>query len=440
MRSRDPGAELKGRPSLKLIFGLVVTGACALAALSFDLLDGDPVHSLIALVFALAPVPLLLAGVLALDRMEPEPGSNLVFAFVWGAGVAVLVSGVLNRLNLVYLTRHLEDAQAAYDFVATFGAPPVEETLKGLVLLGLLRFRRHELDGPTDGIIYASMVGLGFGMTENVSYYLAALASEHSVQMFAVTVVLRGVLTPFAHPLFTSMIGIAVAYAAQRPRGQGWAVIAAGWVGAMLLHGLWNGFASYQGFTGIVVAYLILMALLFTELYILVRDRRRIVGLIQRYLPQYASTGLVDAVDIHMLSSLQGRRQARQWAKAHGRRQGLAAMRDYQLAATELGLLHERARRGLIDKATFDRQRDALLAYMGQSRSRFPVEVRRPPGQGGGPVPPGYAPGGPPVGPYPHPPGPPGHPPPPAPPPPPPPQGPPQGGPGPWPGPYGPVR
>jgi len=440
MRSRDPGLELRGRPSLRLIVGLVVTGMCALVALSFDLFDGDPVHFFIALVLALAPVPLLLAGVLALDRMEPEPRGNLIFAFVWGAGVAVLISGILNRLNLLYFAERLEDEEAAYDLVATFGAPPVEETLKGLVLLGLLWFRRQELDGPTDGIIYASMVGLGFGMSENVSYYIAALSSERGVETLAVTVVLRGVLTPFAHPLFTSMIGIAVAYAAARPRGQGWVVIVAGWFGAMLLHGLWNGFASYQGFGGLVIAYLILMALFFVELYILVRDRRRIVGLIQRYLPQYEPTGLVNQTDIFMLSSLQGRRQARQWARAHGKRDGLAAMSDYQLAATELGLLHERHRRGLIDEDTFARQRQTLLYYMGVTRSRFPLPERHHAALSQGLPPPGYAPGAPPSEPPqgPYPPRPPDlrplpeqaptqEPPPP-------------GGPGPWSGPYGPSR
>src|SRR5690606_23270881 len=169
-----------------------------------------------------------------------------------------------------------------------------------------------------------------------------------------------------------------------------------------------NGFASYQGFGGLVVAYLILMALFFIELYILVKDRRRIVGLIQRYLPQYASTGLVNATDIYMLSSLQGRRQARQWAKAHGKREGLAAMSDYQLAATELGLLHERAGRGLIDQETFARQQRTLLYYMGVTRSRFPVAERHYAALNKGLAPPGYAPGAPPSPPgEPHPPGPP---------------------------------
>jgi RsiW-degrading membrane proteinase PrsW (M82 family) len=358
-----------------VIIGLVLAGICALVSLSFDLFDGGGVHFFIALVLALAPVPLLLAGVLALDRMEPEPRGNLIFAFAWGAGVAVLVAGVLNSLNLMYVSRQIIDHEAARNLVATFGAPPVEETMKGLVLLGLLRWRRQELDGPTDGIIYASMVGLGFGMSENVSYYV-----------------------------------IAVAYAAQRRKGRAGLIIM-GWIGAMLLHGLWNGlvsyggflwngFASYGGFAGLAVAYLILMVLFFVELGVIVRDRKRIVGLIQRYLPQYQATGLVNETDIFMLSSLQGRRQARQWAKANGRRDGLVAMRDYQLAATELGLLHERAARGVIDERDFAEQQRALLYCMGVTRARFPLPERHHAALSRGLPPPGYAPGAPPSPPH----------------------------------------
>ncbi|GGS56948.1 membrane protein [Planobispora rosea] len=373
MSSRDPRWVFKDRPSVALISGLVVTGLCALVSFSFDVLNGDPVFFFIALALALAPVPVLLAAVLALDRMEPEPRSNLIFAFGWGAGVAVLVAGVINTLNLIYLGQADLIGQAdARNVAATFGAPVVEETMKGLVLLGLLRFRRAELDGPTDGIIYASMVGLGFAMSENVSYYVAAL-DEMGAQGLAVTVVLRGVLSPFAHPLFTSMIGIAVAYTAQR-HGPGRAgVIAAGWAGAMLLHGIWNGFASYAGFPGLAAAYLLLMIVLFSLIGIIIQDRRRIVGLIHAYLPAYQPTGLVAPYDLHMLSSLPGRRQARKWAMAHGGRPGLRAMSDYQLAATELGLLHERAARHVIDERTFNDEQHALLACMAEARRNFPA-------------------------------------------------------------------
>ncbi|GAA3152122.1 PrsW family intramembrane metalloprotease [Planomonospora alba] len=376
MASRDPRWVFKDRPSVGLIAGLVVTGLCALASFSFDLVDGDPVRFVIALALALAPVPVLLAAVLGLDRMEPEPRSDLAFAFGWGAGVAVLVAGVVNSLNLIYLGQAAMLGQTdARNLAATFGAPVVEETMKGLVLLGLLRFRRAELDGPTDGIIYASMVGLGFAMSENVSYYVAAL-DEMGARGLAVTVVLRGVLSPFAHPLFTSMIGVAVAYAAQRNRPGQVGIIAAGWAGAMLLHGIWNGLASYAGFGGLAVAYLLLMIVLFVLIGVVVRDRRRIVGLIQSYLPAYHATGLVTPEDVAMLSSLPGRRQARHWARGNGGRAGLRAMIDYQLAATELGLLHERAAHRTIGEQTFDEEQHALLQCMAEARRQLPLPPR----------------------------------------------------------------
>jgi RsiW-degrading membrane proteinase PrsW (M82 family) len=398
MASRDPRWVLRERPSVALIAGLVLTGFCALVSFSFDVLNGDPVYFFIALGLALAPVPVLLAAVLALDRMEPEPRSNLIFAFAWGAGVAVLVAGVINSFNLFYIE---SAARLGYDYArniaATFGAPVVEETMKGLVLLGLLRFKRAELDGPTDGIIYASMVGLGFAMSENVSYYVAAL-DDLGAQGLAVTVVLRGILSPFAHPLFTSMIGVAVAYAAQRQGPIRIFVIAAGWIGAMALHGIWNGFTTYVGIGGLAVAYLILMIVLFVMIWIVFRDRKRIVGLIQSYLPAYQPTGLVAQYDVSMLSSLPGRRQARQWAKTHGGRRGLRAMNDYQLAATELGLLHERARRHVIDERTFNEEQQALLECMAGARAQFP-----PPPPATGSASSGSRPGSPypPDGPYP---------------------------------------
>ncbi|MEO3804824.1 PrsW family intramembrane metalloprotease [Nonomuraea sp. B1E8] len=394
MATRDPRWVFKDRPSFALIIGLVLTGICALVSFSFDVVfNGAPVQFFIALMLALAPVPLLLAAVLALDRMEPEPRSNLIFAFAWGAGIAVLVAGVVNSLNLHYIidTARLSEASAR-NIAATFGAPVVEETMKGLVLLGLLRFRRAELDGPTDGVIYASMVGLGFAMSENVSYYIAALSGS-GVKGLAVTVVLRGILSPLAHPLFSSMIGVAVAYAAQRAGGDRIFPVLAGWSAAMILHGLWNGLASYGGFPGLVVAYLTLLVVLVVLIGVVFRDRRRIVALIQRYLPPYEPTKLVTQADIYMLSAFTRRRQARQWAKAHGGKRGLRAMRDYQLAATELGLLHERAARHVVDEQTFHEEQRALLECMSTARADFPARSVHAGSVARGSPPPGYAPG-----------------------------------------------
>jgi protease PrsW len=72
-----------------------------------------------------------------------------------------------------------------------------------------------------------------------------------------------------------------------------------------------------------------------------------------------------------MLSSLRSRRRARNWARARGGLGAAAAMGDYQLAATELALLHDKAGRGVVSAPRFlDRQRD-LLVLMHAARSAF---------------------------------------------------------------------
>src|SRR5205809_319359 len=77
-----------------------------------------------------------------------------------------------------------------------------------------LLFRRREFDGVVDGIVLAGLSGLGFAFTENVLYFgrafLAGQEQSLTTGFFAVgfTFVLRGVLSPFAHPLFTAMTGI----------------------------------------------------------------------------------------------------------------------------------------------------------------------------------------------------------------------------------------
>ena len=67
-------------------------------------------------------------------------------------------------------------------------------------------------------------------------------------------------------------------------------------------------------------------------------------------MPGYEPTGLVTPQDITMLSSLRDRRLARNWALATGGLPAASAMGNYQLAATELALLHEKARRGVLGR------------------------------------------------------------------------------------------
>jgi RsiW-degrading membrane proteinase PrsW (M82 family) len=376
----DPRAVIEGRqpgrPGAGIVIGVVVGLGCALLALGVDLAESlessrhSAVPFLIALPLALLPVPFLIAVVLLLDRLEPEPRENLVFAFAWGAGIAALLAAVINTAGLVFITQPDLGTTTGQYVSATFGAPVVEESLKGGVLLWLLWRRRQEFDGPTDGIIYAAMVGLGFAMMENVGYYISALARPAigGVPLLGATFVFRGVLTPLAHPMFTSMTGIGAAYAATHHRG-GWAV-GLGLLGAMTLHGLWNGLTVF-GLAGIVLAYGLLACVLVALIAVIVADRRRVVRLIRRFLPAYQASGLVTGAELRMLCTLRERRAARAWARSAGGRTAARAMATYQLAATELALAHQRAERGTLAAGPSGERERALAGVMASARAVF---------------------------------------------------------------------
>jgi protease PrsW len=380
----DPRAVLAGHPPgrtpVAFIAGIAITAACAIVALGIDAVQsfavGDgPAPFAIALPLALLPVPLLIVVVLWMDRLEPEPRGNLAFAFGWGAGIAALTALIINTADLEYVTMPALGASTGEYVAATFAAPVVEETLKGLVLIGLLWRRRAEFDGPTDGVIYAAMVGLGFAMIENVGYYINALVSPErgGIALLGYTFVLRGLLSPLLHPIFTSMTGLGVAYAAGRKHGGKWAV-ALGLLAAMILHGTWNGLSLY-GAAGLVAGYLIMASVLVGLIAILVADRRRVIGLIRRYLPGYQRTGLVTDDDIAMLASLRARGAARRWARAAGGLPASAAMSDYQLAATELALARAKADRGLLDFNAFAEREHSLLTLMAVARHAFTSRI-----------------------------------------------------------------
>jgi RsiW-degrading membrane proteinase PrsW (M82 family) len=366
----DPRAILAGRPTARPSVGTVVTIAvssvCLVIALVLLLADGATGVGA-SVVLALVPLPALLAGILALDRLEPEPPDALVAAFGWGAGVAVLVALLVNTAGAELLWTPMLGAEAGHLATVALGAPVAEELAKGAVLLGLLWFRRHELNGPTDGIIYGSMVALGFATVENISYYAFAPPGT-----LASTFVLRGLISPLLHPLCTALTGVGVATAALRPRGRRLGPVVAGFAGAVGLHALWNSAAAF-GMGGLVWAYLAGAVVLVGLGVVLHRDRRRIVALVRAYLPPYEPLGVVTAQDVVMLSTLRDRRRAREQVKARQGRGPARAMSDYQQAATELAMLHRRHALGLVDDGAFEARRRPLVTLMAVARRTWAV-------------------------------------------------------------------
>jgi RsiW-degrading membrane proteinase PrsW (M82 family) len=380
MAPSDPEPVTDARPSgrvpVEFIVGLAACCLVALIALVIAV-HGGPAPTIEGVALAVLPVLVVMAGVLYLDRLEPEPPTLLAMTFSAGAVAAGLIGLVGHGLGSALLTTPELGPKAGQLAATTLGAAfigaLVAETLKGLVLLGLLRYRRAELDGISDGIVYGAMTGLGFALVSNLFAYAQAERSGLSALVSAFFQ--RGLLTPLWDPLFSSMIGIGIAYAAMRPARQGRWAIAAGWAAAVVLHTVWDD-SLRAGAARATIAYVILLGVLAMLLGAVVADRRRIVALIARSLPPYQASTTMTAEDLEMLASLRWRRIARQWARLHCGLGAARRMAEYQLAATELALACHRVEHGQMEQAAFNVSRDTALAIM--SASATALRDRRP--------------------------------------------------------------
>lgn len=193
-----------------------------------------------SIVAAVIPTLIYIGIIYWIDQYEKEPWWLLTSAFLWGAIPSIGIAFLFN--SFLSIPIYLLAGEGAGDAVESiFIAPPVEESIKGIALLGILFLWRHEIDSPLDGIIYGAMVGMGFAMVENVYYFLSVYA-EGGSEAWGVNIFLRGVIFGLNHALFTSMtgLGIAIARMARRDSSTRFAAPAAGWALAVFLHSLHN--------------------------------------------------------------------------------------------------------------------------------------------------------------------------------------------------------
>jgi RsiW-degrading membrane proteinase PrsW (M82 family) len=336
----------QGRASRALGFTVVppfVLGALVLAAVFATALDLESWAWGAAL--AVIPVGPVAAAYLWLDRYEPEPRWLLVLTFVWGAVVATSVALVLQALDQVAFAR-------VESMSAVIAAPATEEAAKGAFLIILLWLRRHDIDGVLDGVVYAGMVGLGFAFTENILYLGSAFAGGEEMGPggwgSAVAVfVLRGVMSPFAHPLFTSAIGIGAGLAVTGHRSRRWLWPLFGYTVAVVLHAAWNLSAYYGQGRYFFAMYLLLMVPAFASAVGLAVWARRSEGrMLTRALVDAARQGLIRAEEVPWVTKLGARRAARSYAASVGGPQGRRHTAEFQQQAIELGFLHDRFLRG----------------------------------------------------------------------------------------------
>lgn len=340
---------------LALVIGVLAAGAIGISFILGNSLT--PQALIIGIVASLLPVPILVACFLWLDRYEPEPTIYLLFCFAWGAVVATSVAANVNQVGSNLAERmHLPDA-----LVAVLVAPFIEETTKALGPLLLLWFRRREISGIVDGLVYCGMSATGFAMVENILYLgkhsyqtgVEQYGQATGVQLLLLTFIIRVPLSGFAHPLFTAFTGIGIGIAARSASAWvRWLAPLAGLIVAMMLHGTWNLIPSLVQATGeqflLLYGYFALEVPIFLGMVGLALWLRGHEGrLTVRILPVYAQAAWFTPPEVASLATLGRRHAARVWARRVAGDAGRKAMSAFQLAATRLALVRDGIDRGL---------------------------------------------------------------------------------------------
>lgn len=203
------------------------------------------------------------------DRHLPEPLSHYLACLLFGAAAAWLslqLYRALGVFGLRYDAYALAESNLPGLFAyAVLAIGPIEEFAKFLPFLIVLRFK--EFDEELDGIIYASVIAIGFSALENISYLNYLTSSE---------AVLRAIAGPLVHIGFATIWGHYVGLAYLEGRSVLRAALGSLCVAA-LLHGIYDFIVLGFPLSAPPLAMLLVLAIWLWRLY-LIRDIQRRSG------------------------------------------------------------------------------------------------------------------------------------------------------------------
>ncbi len=338
-RVRSVGAPIGVLITLGTLAGLLVILLTAV----------NPAGTAVGFVLSSAAMAVVVLAYLWLDRWEPEPPRLLLFAFLWGTSVAVLMSAVLQIVLEVWFSAGAPATDEATPSALTLvlAAPVTEEAAKGLFLLLMMTgARRNEMNSLTDCLVYAGLVGAGFAWLEDILY----IADGESLADSLATAALRLVMAPFAHSLFTTLFALGVWFALHRRSTIAKiGCIVAGYVGAVLLHAMWNGSALLgpQGYFAVYVLWM--MPVFGATVALALHNRRREQRIVAAKLPGMVAAGVVTANEASWLGTIATRKKAIAEATRFGGKPAGESVKRFAQQVVELAFVRDRIDRGFGD-------------------------------------------------------------------------------------------
>jgi RsiW-degrading membrane proteinase PrsW (M82 family) len=356
-RVRKVGAPIGVIIALGTIVGLIVILLTA----------ASPVGTAIGFVLSGLAMTIVILAYLWLDRWEPEPPRLLILAFLWGASVAVIIATILQLTLEAAINPGATETIHPVSIV--LGAPLTEEAAKGLFLLLMMTGRRrNELNSLTDCLIYAGLVGAGFSWLEDILYIGGGASVSESLS----TAALRLIMAPFAHSLFTTAFAIGVYFALQQRNAIAKVgCIVLGYLGAVIMHGLWNG-SSLLSIQAYFIVYVFWMVPIFgLAIWLGVASRRREQEVVAAKLPGMVAAGLVMPNEATWLGSIRNRKLAIGQARLHGGRPAGKAVKTFAAQVVELAFVRDRIDRGFGDQRVFALQ-DEEAYWVAATRAAAP--------------------------------------------------------------------
>jgi RsiW-degrading membrane proteinase PrsW (M82 family) len=168
-------------------------------------------------------------------------GTELMLAFV--------VSGVFGVLGASLLEVNLRPTVWTY-----LGVGFIEEFVKAVILV-VIGFRVVPKTAR-QGALLGATVGAGFAAFESAGYAFNAALTPGGINLVSMlqTEVLRSILTPVGHVLWTAIVGaVLFAAARERPRYRFTFGIIVAFVGVSILHGLWDSMSGIASFLALLL-------------------------------------------------------------------------------------------------------------------------------------------------------------------------------------------
>jgi len=217
------------------------------------------------------------------DAYEHETKQSLIFTGIFGCGVSVLVAIFLYELI---------PGSSDSNFVVAL----IEESSKALVLLPLIWLRY--INSWTDGLVFGSMAGLGFSITEDFMY---ALGSEDPL----VTIIGREIYSIFGHSVFSAFLFAAICAAYLHSRKSIFLVMLTLSIGA---HWAWNsGVGLIEG--GQFIVYAVIPPVTFVLLAVFLRAQER--SELKLLGKESIELGLLTAEELDLAANLKQRKRYR---------------------------------------------------------------------------------------------------------------------------------